>query len=75
MQESLGISDVLMGGQANLAAAEARTIGFEYLGLSNPFRFFVERIEKNKAVLRVNRVFMGAETCRACIWRRTLPNR
>jgi hypothetical protein len=36
--------------------------GFEYLGISDPSRFSIERIEKGEALLRVSRVLTGAET-------------
>jgi hypothetical protein len=34
---------------------------FEYLGISDPSRFSVERIEKGEVLLRVSRVLMSAE--------------
>jgi hypothetical protein len=38
------------------------SFGIEYLGVSDPSQFSVERIEKGEALLRVSRVLIGAET-------------
>jgi hypothetical protein len=56
------IAGVTSASVAYSAFAKRTQFGFEYLGISDPSRFTVDRIHQNKTVRRVSRVLLDAET-------------